>query len=140
MAASFLAVLMLTSCTNWEKVGQEVESTWTETLSSVDGVAEVTVDFRKMGGVSGEYIDVRIFTGTNDLTEVQAVQYRAWEAIIPVIEEGGRNKLDWAVFNAARTSTVYLNDLGFARNYGNDGIYKRYWEQEGVRDQYDGPK
>lgn len=140
LAALFLALLVLSSCTNWEKVEREVESSWTETLSSVKGVAAVEVEFRKGGGVAGEFLYARIYTDTNDLTEMQAVQYRAWEAIIPKIQEDGRNRLDWEVFSADRASTIYLNDLGFVRHLGNDGIYKHYWEQEGVRERYDGPK
>lgn len=140
LAGLLLVLLTLSSCTNWEKVGREVESSWTETLSSVEGVTAVEVEFRKGGGVAGEFLDTRIYTDTNDYTEMQAVQYRAWEAIIPKIQEDGRNRLRWEVFSADRASTIYLNDLGFETNHGNDGIYKRYWEQEGVRERYDGPK
>lgn len=139
LTAILLAALLLTSCFAPKESGADMESRYVETISAVEGVTEVDAQWHKGGGVASDLIKVRIYTDTNDLSEREAIQYRAWEAIVPTINEDSRVSLQWVVVNADRNRVTDLDILGF-NLAGNESQYKRQWEVDGVRDRYDGPK
>jgi hypothetical protein len=134
-----LVLLMLTGCRSSESE-EKITSRYVDTLSSVEGVAEVETEWWKGGGVAGTFMEVRIRTSTDDPVELERIQYRAWEEIMPTIDSQSRVRLDWRVVSANGSLVATPNELGFQFDTTNEGIFKRQWEDEGLREQYEGPK
>lgn len=139
LTSLLLVLLMLTSCRSSESEA-EITSRYVDTLSSVEGVAEVETEWRKGGGVAGTFMDVRLRTTTDDPVELEAIQYRAWEEIMPTIDLQSLVRLDWRVVSADGSLVATPTELGFQSDTTNEGIFKRQWEDEGLREQYQGPK
>ncbi|WP_299168336.1 hypothetical protein [uncultured Arthrobacter sp.] len=104
--SSVLLSATLSACGSSSPVGK-----YEQAISSIDGVAEVSVDYASHGGV-GDSADIEIVADTNDSTELQRVLDDSLRAFIESTVTGDETSLNYVVYSQDRSTFLTPGDLG----------------------------